>query len=184
MCKAADQTGAGSPADLPARGGEKEAEELFITRAVEEDLPVILQLYERGRYQMKEAGNPHQWPAGYPGEAMLREDIRQGQLWKGVAGEQIIAVFALVEGPEAEYEGISGQWLSEDPYLAIHRIVSSKGASRAIFSWAMAKTRSLRIDTHRDNAPMRHVLEREGFLAVGEITLADGSPRLAYHRIR
>lgn len=163
---------------------EREDLNVDILHATEEDLPEILELYELGRRKMQEAGNPDQWPEGYPGEEMLREDILKQQLYKAVTGDEIIGVLALVEGPEEDYANLDGEWLNEEPYLAIHRIVSTRGASREIFRWAMEKSHSLRIDTHADNAPMRHVLEREGFTYVGEITLRDGSLRRGYHKVR
>lgn len=157
---------------------------MIIGQAAKEDLPVILRLYELGRRKMKEAGNPDQWPEWYPGKEMLEEDIRKGELFKVVFGDEIIGVFALVNGAEETYANLDGRWLNEEPSLAIHRMVSTRGASRTIFAFAMDQTTSLRIDTHEDNAPMRHVLEREGFALVGQIRLNDGSGRLAFHKIR
>ena len=42
---------------------------------------------------------------------------------------------------------------------------------------------NIRVDTHRDNAPMRRVIEENRFTCCGIIYLADGSPRLAFEWI-
>lgn len=39
----------------------------------------------------------------------------------------------------------------------------------------------LRADTHADNKVMQHLLEKNGFVRCGNITLADGTSRIAYH---
>ena len=41
---------------------------------------------------------------------------------------------------------------------------------------------ALRIDTHADNHVMQDLVTRNGFVYCGRILLANGSPRLAYHR--
>ena len=40
----------------------------------------------------------------------------------------------------------------------------------------------LRIDTHRDNAPMRGALEKLGFVPCGTVTVDDGTERIAYEK--
>ena len=55
-------------------------------------------------------------------------------------------------------------------------------ASAAEFGKARAK--NLRIDTHADNAPMQHVLEKAGFARCGTIYCQDGSPRVAFHLVK
>ena len=39
---------------------------------------------------------------------------------------------------------------------------------------------NIRIDTHRDNRTMRHLIEKSGFARCGLIHVEDGSPRIAY----
>jgi hypothetical protein len=40
---------------------------------------------------------------------------------------------------------------------------------------------TIRIDTHRDNCIMKHILTKYGFTMCGVIYLADGAPRDAYY---
>jgi RimJ/RimL family protein N-acetyltransferase len=41
----------------------------------------------------------------------------------------------------------------------------------------------LRIDTHRDNVVMQHLIDKNGFQRCGIIYLANGDPRIAYELI-
>ena len=40
------------------------------------------------------------------------------------------------------------------------------------------------MDTHADNAPMRHLLEKSGFSHRGTIYVEDGTPRLAFDLLK
>lgn len=51
-----------------------------------------------------------------------------------------------------------------------------------VFRWAFTQIDSIRIDTHRDNKPMQHLLNKNGFRYCGIIYLEDGDERLAYQR--
>lgn len=156
-----------------------------IKQAISEDLNALLPLYEKSRQLMKAVGNPNQWGDDYPPLERLRMDLAQGNLYKVLAKGQIVGGFMFGLGPEKEYESLEGSWLNEEPYHVIHRITAPgvKGVTKEIFAWTKDRTDNLRIDTHKDNAAMRHILAREGFTYVGEVTLADGSRRMAYHRL-
>ena len=99
---------------------------------------------------------------------------------KSVAG-----YFALLPSPEPTYDFIEGAWLSDEPYGVIHRIASYPdvhGVFAAIIDFAAARFPRLRIDTHRDNRIMQHLIEKHGFTYCGIIWLTDGTERLAYER--
>ena len=78
-------------------------------------------------------------------------------------------------------------------YLAVHRIaVSGDKLRRGVASQAMgfveqmakeAGRDSVRIDTHRGNAPMRAMLERNGYVMCGSVYLENGEHRVAYEKI-
>ena len=71
------------------------------------------------------------------------------------------------------------------PYGTIHRIAAGgagKGIFRECLAYCLARIPNIRIDTHRDNAAMRHLLERHGFRECGIIYVEDGSPRIAYQK--
>ncbi len=60
------------------------------------------------------------------------------------------------------------------------------GTERGLFHRCMDFCESLadniRIDTHKDNHIMRHLLEERGYDERGVIYVDDGSPRIAYQR--
>ena len=54
----------------------KMAREL-IRKATLEDMPVLLEIYERARKFMVSTGNTNQWTNGYPSREILTEDIEK-----------------------------------------------------------------------------------------------------------
>ncbi|MGN0564917.1 MAG: N-acetyltransferase, partial [Candidatus Heritagella sp.] len=101
-----------------------------------------------------------------------------------VESGRIEGVFTLIFGEEPTYRVIEqGAWPDEKPYATLHRMASSGRVPRvsdACFSYAKARFARLRVDTHRDNGPMRRAIERNGFVYCGVIHVQDGSARLAY----
>ena len=103
----------------------------------------------------------------------------------GHLAPRIVAYFALLPSPEPTYSHIDGAWLTDEPYGVIHRIASYPdvhGIFSAIIDFAASRYPHLRIDTHRDNRIMQHVIESAGFTYCGIIWLTDGTERLAYER--
>ena len=100
---------------------------------------------------------------------------------------RILAVFMFSTEPDPTYAEIyDGAWLSDAPYGVIHRIAvaeQGRGIMDFCVNFCAEKCESLRIDTHRDNAPMRRALEKRGFRYCGIIYLESGDERLAYQRI-
>ena len=78
-----------------------------------------------------------------------------------------------------------GCWLSDEPYHVIHRIAvvePGHNAAKALLDWGFGQAGSIRIDTHKDNVIMHHVLSKYGFTHCGVILLANGDPREAYQK--
>ncbi len=157
-----------------------------IRKASFKDLAQILDIYARAREFQKNTGNPTQWAGGYPQKDLLEEDLVLGRLYVCADGEEILGVFVFFIGDDETYRIIrNGRWLNDEPYGVIHRIASSgkeKGVARFCFQWALSQCENLRIDTHADNTVMQHVLQKNGFLRCGEITAADGTPRIAFQK--
>ena len=65
--------------------------------------------------------------------------------------------------------------------LAIAVAKEGQGIARQILDWAFGKASTIRIDTHRDNVIMHHVLQKYGFKKCGVIFLLNGDARDAYH---
>lgn len=157
-----------------------------IRKAAADDMPRIAQIYAYARNFMVQHGNPHQWGTHHPGEALLRDDIRKGDLYVIVRGEDIRGVFAFVLGDDPTYTRIyDGAWHHSSPYGTIHRIAGdgSGGILHACVSYCEQIISHLRIDTHHDNTVMQNAVQKEGFQRCGVIYIADGTPRIAYDRV-
>lgn len=148
------------------------------------DLEQILKIYEYARRFMAENGNPTQWHSGYPKRELLELDISLGRLYAVTRDGGICGAFVFFVGDDPTYSYIEGSWRSDAPYGVIHRIA---GIGGGIFTAALAFCRGrishLRIDTHHDNKPMQHVVEKAGFSRRGTIYVEDGSARIAYDLI-
>jgi len=152
--------------------------------AMQADMQDILKIYEQARAFMAENGNPTQWGTSHPAEAVLEEDIRKKRLYVVTREEKICGVFMFSVGDDPTYAHIEGSWRSAEPYGVIHRIAGTGGGVfAAALDCCSGRIRHLRIDTHADNKPMQHVVEKAGFSRRGIIYVEDGTPRIAYDRI-
>lgn len=178
---------------------------LSVRKAVIDDLPQIMEIFDHARKFMKQTGNPTQWGDNYPPEEVVIDDIAvKGHMYVVVGGVgtsaggtgetgaesadgHIHGVFALIPGRDPTYDIIEdGAWLSDEEYSTIHR-VAGDGRVNCVFEaalrFSLAQTPHIRIDTHEDNAVMRHLIEKNGFQRTGMIYCRDGSPRIAYERV-
>lgn len=152
------------------------------------DIGCIMDLLEMGRQKMRANGNMEQWTNGNPKQALVEEDIRNGNSYVMEEDGVVIATFAFIEGPDVTYQTIyEGEWMAgEKPYHVVHRMASRHdvhGVFKDVLDFGFEKTDNIRIDTHRQNDIMRKALEKYGFTYCGIIYLLDGAERLAYQRI-
>lgn len=159
----------------------------MIRKATENDIQAVLAIFDKAKDIMRSDGNSTLWGDGYPDAGIVRTDIIMGGAHIIEQDGKPVGYFALLPSPEPTYSSINGKWLDDTaPYFVIHRIASSPeshGVFREIIEYALSVSGNLRIDTHRDNRIMRHVIERAGFSYCGVINLPDGSERLAYQMI-
>ncbi len=159
-----------------------------IRRATPADIDTILELIEESRRKMVAQGNTRQWTKGHPSREMIEADVNNGNSHILTDGNEALATFALVEGPDPTYANIyDGRWLNDNPYYVIHRVASSlkaHGVMRVILDFAFQHTDTLRIDTHEDNLTMQSLLRKYGFSYCGIIHLDNGDPRLAFQKTR
>ncbi len=159
-----------------------------IRLAEEKDIYFILDLYKDARAFMKMTGNPTQWQSGGPSFETLTSDIGERCSYVVEENGEIIATFYFKIGEDKTYARIyDGEWLDNNSYAVIHRVVVSdkardKGVSAFIFRECFEKYPNLKIDTHRDNAPMRRALLKSGFVMCGTIYLESGDERLAFQK--
>lgn len=144
-------------------------------------------IYLAAREFMIKSGNRDQWRDSYPDASDVKEDIKNGKSYVLEDGGEIVAVFYMSEGPDPTYLHIeNGAWLSDAPYGVIHRIAvkyQGRGLVGVCFDEAFRRFQNLRIDTHRDNLPMRRALAKHGFEYCGLIHIENGEERLAYQKI-
>lgn len=152
------------------------------------DLDRIGEIFEAARERMHSGGNPHQWINGYPARKDTVKDIENGNCYVICDESGVRAVFSYIDGIEPTYGYIEGRWLSDAPYGTIHRIASDgayRGTLKEAAAFCLARKANLRIDTHRDNAPMLAAIEKCGFTRCGVIYLdaAHTDPRVAFQKI-
>ena len=152
-----------------------------------EELDAIMAVLEAAKGIMRASGNTSQWVDGYPSEAAIKNDISDGHGFVVTDNERIVGYFAFISSPELTYAHIyEGKWLDDTlPYHVVHRIGSYPevhGVFRAIMDWCFSKDSNIRVDTHRDNHIMQHVLLKYGFRYCGIIYLDSGAERLAYQK--
>lgn len=159
-----------------------------------EELDALWALIEEARKSIAQLGID-QWQKGSPTRAYFEEDIAAKRSYVAVDTQgNIQGTMALFKEGEPIYDRIEkGAWRTNDAYLAIHRVavaISARGSgvSGALMDFAAKEARkeglkSLRIDTHEGNRPMRAMLEREGFVYCGIVKLKTGEKRVAYEKV-
>lgn len=157
----------------------------LVRLALNSDLDVLLEIYERARLFMRQSGNLHQWTNGYPSKDLLLEDISKHQMYVVEDEDGIQASFVFYCGLDPCYNKIyDGKWLNDKPYGVIHRI-ATRGLKRhmadVVLEYCFSKIDNIRIDTHEENIPMQNFLKKHGFEHVGTIFLKNGESRLAFH---
>ena len=160
---------------------------LAVRPAVMNDIPRILQLVDHSRSIMRANGNFVQWD-GYPGSDLIGSDIDRGIGHVVVADGQAVGYFALLLDPEPTYAYIEdGLWLDDTtPYGTIHRLACAPGVhgiARCAFAWSESRCASIRVDTHKNNHIMLHIIEKFGYSRCGVVYMRDGTPREAFQKM-
>ena len=158
-----------------------------LRRASAEDIPYILSAIEEARAFQLSYGNM-QWAEGYPSPSLIEEDISAG-IGYVIRHEEMTAGYLAIVDHDDSYDSLEGAWITEGPYIALHRIAFSDAfRGRGLFpaligcSVRMAAERgaiSVRIDTDRRNPVMQHLLDKLGFSHTGYV-LFEGDRKLAY----
>lgn len=151
------------------------------------DFETVMDIYRYAREQMRLNGNPNQWYDKFPEADTILNDIDCNNSYVVEQNGIICGVFTFIIGKEPTYERISGSWKNDEKYGTIHRIASN-GQQKGIFDLCLkyceSKISNLRIDTHQDNKIMQHLIRKNGFERCGIIYVRDGSPRIAYQKIK
>ena len=161
---------------------------MHIRPATYSDLDSLMKVFEGAKALMRASGNLNQWVNGYPTRAIVCNDIDDGNCYVLCEESEILGTMALIAGPDHTYSYIEGKWTNDEPYYVIHRIATSapgRNIAKTMLDWAFEHIgkngyRVIRIDTHKDNCIMQHILTKYGFSHCGVIYLDDGAPREAY----
>lgn len=159
---------------------------------MKQDIENLLALYAQARAFMERNGL-EQWQGGYPQKEIVENDVSAGYMRVFEENGETLGCAAFIER-EPDYDVIyDGNWKTDGRFLAVHRVAVGarrKGVASALFKEALREAgrrgfSSVRVDTHKNNAPMRGMLEKNGFSLCGNIRLGrDGEWRVAYEKVR
>ena len=144
---------------------------MIVRKAAVEELPAIMDIFDRAKVFMRETGNPRQW-RDYPTTEILLRDMERGECCVVVSEDGIEGVFVMSFGPEEEYEQPEAGFGSGGGYAALHRLASAgrrRGIFAAMLTYAQERAGRLLADTHEDNRIIQRLLEKNGFQRRGEL---------------
>lgn len=140
----------------------------------------------------RKADGSNQWQDGYPNLETVKEDIAKNQGYVLMKENLLVGYTAVVENYEPAYEAIVGEWLSNDGFVAIHRVAISnhylgKGLATKIFEMleplvVQKAIYSIKVDTNFDNEPMLRIFEKLNYSYCGKVYF-DGSERRAFEKV-
>lgn len=161
-----------------------------LRKAAKSDISEIWQILQDAIDQRRQVGS-NQWQNGYPNEQTIIDDISKGYAFVYVLKEKILAYVAIVFDEDPNYAKIDGSWLSNNVYVNLHRIATSKACkNKGVATQLLVDIEdfilqrnvfSIKIDTNFDNIPMLRILEKLGYTYCGEVTVS-GEPRKAFEK--
>lgn len=141
---------------------------------------------------MRKADGSNQWQDGYPNPETITNDIELSNGYVLMENQLIIAYAAVIFDIEPAYENIEGKWLSNGPYVVVHRVaVTTEVKGRGIATIIMKKIEdlalsknvgSIKVDTNFDNVPMLKILDKLGYTYCGQVYFR-GLPRRAFEKL-
>lgn len=159
--------------------------------AVFQDLPAIMDIVEDAQAFLK-TQDSGQWQDGTPNISTIAEDSLHNRFFVWEEEGTIIGITALLDY-DKDYDHLtSGHWRFSGSYLVIHRFaVLSQYHSQGIASKMLKaveeiakerKAKSIRVDTHKKNAPMIALLTKNGFVECGEVMIDSTKPRITFDK--
>ena len=155
------------------------------------DVTSIWEILQHAIIRRREDGS-NQWQDGYPNVNVIQNDIERGTGFVLVDGDTIVGYCAVMINDEPAYAGIQGKWLTNDDFVAIHRVAISekhlgKGFAKkmmtAVEDYAISKgIWSIKADTNFDNFAMMSIFDKLGYIYCGEVYFRN-SPRRAYEKV-
>lgn len=167
----------------------------YYRQATLNDIDQIMVAVEDAREFLKMQGNG-QWQDGYPNKDDFINDINNKRLFVvfDENNPNIIAGVCAITYREEDYHHLyEGKWLTDLPYLVMHRVAvkkeyRGKGYGKKLFNVFIEQGkiegyRSLRIDTHAGNSLMRHLITSFDFTYCGRAILTPNKDRMVFERV-
>ena len=166
---------------------------MIFRKSTTEDIPAIMEIVRDAQEALQNLGI-NQWQNGYPSVSVIETDIAGGNSYVLFRDGEIVATAAVLFSGEPTYADIhNGAWITDDDYAVVHRLAVKRQYKQAgtasflidniedmVIDYGM---RSIRIDTHEGNIPMRGLLQKKGYKVCGIIYLADGNQRVALEKV-
>lgn len=139
-----------------------------------------------------ERENRSQWDEYYPLISTIENDIEKEFGYVLHHDGKVVAYGAISFEGESAYKSIDGTWLSDNPYIVLHRLAVAdefKGIGIAKVFFKQAENlaigqgvHSFKVDTNFDNKRMLKILNKLGFKHCGVVKYPKGN-RLAFEKI-
>jgi len=166
--------------------------DITFRKAERNDFDQIWQIILEAKEQMRRL-NSHQWEENYPAVKNITDDMENGYSYVLCENEEVIAYAAVVFTGEPAYNHLQGKWLTDCPYVVVHRLaVAEKKKKQGIATFFMQQIetfslqkgiKSFRVDTNFDNVYMHKIFSALGFTYCGEIVYDQGGQRRAYEKV-
>jgi GNAT superfamily N-acetyltransferase len=162
-----------------------------LRKALPADADRIWQIILQAKEQLR-LRNSRQWQEGYPAQENIANDIACGYGHVLSLDQEVIAYAAVIFDGEPAYGSLQGTWLSNQPYVVVHRLaVAEERKHQGVATLFMRRIEQLscsknifsfRVDTNFDNLFMQKLFARLGFVYCGEV-LYDKNLRMAYEKL-
>ncbi len=155
-----------------------------------EDLSSIISIFNQAKILLK-IDNIPQWQNGHPNKIVFKKDIKNNLCYLLIVNKSIVGISTMLFTGEPTYRYIyGGNWTNKRAsYVTFHRIaISTKYRGQHLNSYLFSNLISLayergyrqfRIDTHKRNKRMQHIIKKFGFKYKGFIYL---DPNEKYER--
>lgn len=132
-----------------------------------------------------------QWQDGYPNLSVVNQDISKGAGYILTDGDIIVGYCAIFVNDEPSYANIKGKWLTDNDFIAYHRVAISdeylgQGLAQLMLKHVEQiaiekRIYSIKADTNFDNLGMLRIFEKLGYIYCGEVSY-QGSLRRAFEK--
>lgn len=154
------------------------------------DVPEIGRIFDDAVARMLSEGK-RQWDEKYPTEIHALADMNSHNGYVLELDGRVVAYGAVIFTGEPAYDDLDGEWLTDEPYVVVHRMAVAQYAQRqgiarrfleAVERFAVGRgIGSFRVDTNFDNDRMLRLLETFGFEYCGKINYESGE-RMAFEK--